>query len=71
MIVDCPVVKVVDSPEGLAEFKIRDSRGARIMLLQVNSVDLDDELMEALHDWQGRHAHDGLTLMPPSASVAS
>lgn len=68
---DCPVVKVIDSPEGLAEFKIRDSRGARIMLLQVNSADLDDELMEALHDWQERHAHEGLHLMPSSAFAAS
>lgn len=68
---DCPVVKVIDAPEGLVEFKIKDSRGARIMFLQATAVDLDDELMEALHDWQERHAHEGLHLMPASASVAS
>lgn len=69
---DCPVVRVIDAPEGLAEFKIRDSRGARIMLLQVSTADLDDGLMEALHDWQARHAHEqaALHLMPPSASAA-
>ena len=68
---DCPVVKVIDATEGQTEFKIRDSRGARIMFLQVSSADLDDELMEALHDWQERHAHEVLHLMPPSASAAS
>ena len=67
---DCPVVKVIDATEGQTEFKIRDSRGTRIMFLQVSSADLDDELMEALHDWQERHAHEGLHLMP-SASAAS
>ena len=67
----CPVVKVADAPSPLLEFKIRDSRGARIMFLQVSSADMDDELMEALHDWQERHNHEALTLMPSSASAAS
>lgn len=66
---DCPVIRVIDSPEGLTEFKIRDSLGHRIALLQVSAVDLDDELMEALHDWQARHAHErpDLRIMPASA----
>jgi hypothetical protein len=68
---DCPVVKVIDAPHGLVEFKIRDSNGSRIMLVQIASADLDDDLMEALHDWQERHAHAGLHLMPPSVSAAS
>jgi hypothetical protein len=27
------------------------------MSLQVQAVDLDDELMEDLHDWAERHGH--------------
>ena len=70
---DCPVVQVTDAPSGLVEFKIRDSRGARIALIQVSAADLDDELMEALHDWQERHAHDrpDIHIMPASPSRAS
>lgn len=68
---DCPVVRITDAPKGLIEFRIRDSKGARIALLQLSADDMDDELMEALHDWQERHAHEGLRLMPPSSSAAS
>jgi hypothetical protein len=70
---DCPVVQVTDAPLGLVEFKIRDSRGKRLALLQVSAADLDDELMEALHDWQARHAHErpDLHVMPASPSLAS
>lgn len=70
---DCPVVQIPDSPFGLLEFKIKDSKGKRLALLQVLAVDMDDELMEALHDWQERHAHErpDLHVMPASPSRAS
>lgn len=70
---DCPVVEVTDPPEGWTEFKIRDSRGKRIAFCQIDSTCLDDELQEAFHDWQARHAHErpDLRVMPASASVAS
>lgn len=65
---DCPVVKVIDSPEGLTEYKIRDSHGSRIGYIQLDTTCMDDELMEALHDWQARHAHErpDLRVMPAS-----
>lgn len=52
-----PIVEVADAPSGLTELKVRDSKGTRIGFFQVSARDLDDELMEALHDWQARHAH--------------
>lgn len=68
---DCPVVKVTDTPPGLTEFRIRDSRGVRLGYFQLATTALDDELIEALHDWQERHAHGDLHLMPSSSSIAS
>lgn len=70
---DCPVVKVADAPAGQTELKIRDSRGHRIAFLQVDTNCLDDELMEDLHDFQARHAHDrpDLRIIPPNASASA
>ena len=51
-----PVVKVIDSPEGLTEFKVRNASGVRIGFFQVSASALDDTLLEAMHDWQARHA---------------
>jgi hypothetical protein len=69
----CPIVQVTDPPKGLIEFRIRDSRGVRIALLQVDSACIDDELMQDLHDWQARHAHERaeLKVMPASPSAGS
>lgn len=53
-----PLVEVADPPSGLCELKVRDSQGHRIGFFQISGADLDDELMEALHDWQARHAHE-------------
>ena len=68
-----PVVEVADAPEGLKEFKVRDSRGVRIGFFQIESGCLDDELMEDIHDWQARHARErpDLHVMPASPSRAS
>lgn len=67
---DCPVVKVTDTPPGLTEFRIRDSRGVRLGYFQLVTTALDDELMDDLHDWAVRHARDlpDLHIMPASVS---
>ena len=57
-----PIVEVADSPDGLMELKIRDSRGNRIGFFQMAADCLDDELEEALRDWQARHANAGANL---------
>ena len=55
---DChPVVHTLDPPSGLHELKVRDSEGNRIGFFQISASEMDDELLEALHDWQGRHSH--------------
>lgn len=64
-----PIVEAADAPRGWTEIKIRDSKGVRIGFFQVSSVDMDDELADALRSWQRRHAHRGLTLMLSSASA--
>lgn len=67
-----PVVEVADAARGLIELKVKDSRGARIGFFQIASSDMDDELLDALKDWQARHSHEGgsLSLMPVSSSSA-
>ena len=66
------LVEVSDAPEGLTEIKVKDSRGHRIGFFQVSAGDMDDELMDALVDWQSRHTHEGgsLSIMPASSSPA-
>jgi len=63
------LVEVSDAPLGLVELKVRDSRGVRIGFMQVSQADLDDELVDALIDWQARHSHGGrLSIIPASVS---
>jgi hypothetical protein len=66
---ECPVVKVIDSPEGLTEFKVKNSVGKRIGFFQVDTTCMDDELMEAFHDFADRHHRPMLHIMPASASI--
>lgn len=54
-----PVVRAIDSPEGLVEYKVRNANGVRIGFFQISASAMDDTLLEAMHDWQARHAgHD-------------
>lgn len=64
-----PIVEAADAPQGLTEIKVRDSKGHRIGLFQVSSKDMDDELAEAITEWQERHAHHGIFILPASASA--
>lgn len=63
-----PVVEVADAARGLIELKVKDSRGTRIGFFQIATSDMDDELMEALMDWQTRHCHEGGSLSITRAS---
>lgn len=65
------VIEAVDPPEGLVEIKVKDARGKRIGFLQVSADDLDDELVEALVDWQARHSHEGGSLSIIRGGVSS
>lgn len=53
-----PVVQVSDAPSGLLEIKVRDSQGNRMGFFQIAAAEVDDQLLEDLHDWQARHSHD-------------
>jgi hypothetical protein len=57
-----PIVETRDPARGLLELKVRDASGARIGFFQVSEGELDDELVNALRDWQARHAHAGVDL---------
>jgi hypothetical protein len=51
-----PLVETADPPEGLLEIKIRDSRGNRIGLFQVDAAYIDNQITNALKAWEARHS---------------
>jgi hypothetical protein len=53
-----PLAEVRDPASGLYEMIARDSQGNRIGFLQISAPDMDNELVDALRDWQARHAHE-------------
>lgn len=57
-----PLVSITDAPAGLQELKVKDSQGKRIGFFQVTASEMDDQLLEDLHDRQARHAHAAANL---------
>jgi len=39
----------------MRELKVRDAKGNRIGFFQIATLEVDDQLLEDLHDWQARH----------------